>query len=185
MTKRIFLIHGWGESPNSDWFPWTKKALTDKGYKVFVPEMPDTEHPKIEPWVEVLTKIVENPKPDDIFIGHSIGCQAILRYLEKLDKKVGKVILVAPWWYLTLDENEEQEDADPWLNTLIDFSRVKKIENNVICIFSKDDPWVPYKENVDFFKKNLNPKIITKDGFGHFTADEGSTKIEFLLDLIE
>lgn len=185
--QRVFLIHGWGGSPNNDWLPWAKEALEKSGYDVFIPEMPDTEHPKITPWVEKLKETVGIPKPNDILIGHSIGCQTILRYIEKLDDKqrVGKVILVAPWWYLTLDENEEQADADPWLKLDVNFEKIKTKADKFICVFSQSDPWVPYSKNVEFFKRNLNPEIVTKNGPGHFTSDEGADKIEFLLDLIK
>jgi len=185
--QRIFLIHGWGGSPKNDWLPWAKETLEKEDYEVFAPKMPNTKHPKIEPWLDKLSKTVGKPKPDDILIGHSIGCQTILRYLERLneDQKVEKVILVAPWWFLTLDENEEQADADPWLNSMINFDKVKTKANKFVCVFSKSDPYVPYSKNVEFFKENLNPDIITKSGPGHFTTDEGADKIEFLIDLIK
>ena len=185
--QRIVIIHGWGGNPNGDWLPWANKALTEAGFEVLVPEMPDTEHPKIESWLETLTKTIGQPRPDDILIGHSIGCQTILRYLARLGggQKINKAILIAPWWYLTLTKNEEETDAEPWLNTPVDFTKVTPKANKFICVFSKSDPWVPYSKNVDFFKRNLNPEIITKDGPGHFTADEGATKIDFLLGLVK
>lgn len=185
--QRIFLIHGWGGSPGGDWFPWAKKALTDVGFDVITPKMPDTEHPKIVPWVKMLEKTVGKPEADDIFIGHSVGCQTILRYLENLNEgqKVKRVILIAPWWYLTLSESEAPEVAERWLNSFVDFSKIKQKANKFICVFSKNDPWVPYAINVKFFKKNLNPEVVSKDNLGHFTSDEGATKIEFLLDLVK
>ena len=81
-TKRIFLIHGWGGSPENDWFPWARETLKDR-FEVFVPKMPETEHPKIEPWVDTLSRAVGELRESDIFVGHSIGCQTILRFLER------------------------------------------------------------------------------------------------------
>src|SRR3989344_8117438 len=164
MVRRVFLVHGWGGSPEKDWFPWARKTLTEKGFGVVAPEMPETEHPKIEPWLNKIKEAVGEPREYDTFVGHSIGCQAILRYLETLPEKqkVGKVILVAPWWYLTLDANEEQADADPWLVQNVNFGKVKVKAGKFITVFSDDDPWVPIKENVKFFKKNLSPEIVIK-----------------------
>ena len=76
---KAYLIHGWEGYPENCWFPWLKKQLEEKNYKVEVPEMPDTDHPKIESWVNKLKEIVI-PDEETILIGHSIGCQAILRY---------------------------------------------------------------------------------------------------------
>jgi len=49
--KRVIIVHGWYGYPHEGWFPWLKKVLEDKGYSVEVPEMPDTDHPKIDEWV--------------------------------------------------------------------------------------------------------------------------------------
>src|SRR3990167_5523753 len=97
--KRVFIIHGWGSNPKDDWFPWIKKELESKGFKVEIPVMPNTDEPKVNEWVGFLKKIVKNPDKDTYFIGHSIGCQTILRYLENLDKKIkiGGCIFVAGW----------------------------------------------------------------------------------------
>ncbi len=59
--------------------------------------MPSPSAPKIEEWVNKLKELVPNPDNETVFIGHSIGCQTILRYLEQLNlkTKVRKVVLVA------------------------------------------------------------------------------------------
>lgn len=185
--QRIFLIHGWGGSPRNDWFPWAEKALKEKGYNVFVPEMPDTEHPKIGPWVNKLTETVGETRTDDVLIGHSIGCLAVLRFLGALKdgEKVSKVILIAPWQYLTLDEGESEEDAIPWIETPIDYGEIRIKANRIIAVFSDNDPWVPYGKNVEFFREKLNPEIITKHEMGHFTGEEGVEEVSFLLELLK
>ena len=187
MKKRIFIIHGWGGSPNNDWFPWAKEILIKKGYEVIVPEMPDTEHPKIRPWVDTLDKVVGEPRESDIFIGHSVGCQTILRYLEKLGegKKVNKVVMIAPWWYLTLENlDSDKRVAYPWMKSLINFGNVIPKVKKLICVFSDNDPFVPLKSNVEFFRAHLHPEIMTKNNAGHFLEDDGFEKAEFILDLI-
>lgn len=187
MKQRIFLVHGWGGTPKNDWLPWAKKELTQVGFQVVVPEMPETEHPKIDPWKDKLTQTVGKPRPSDILVGHSIGCQTILRYLGTLpdNQKVDRVILIAPWWFLTLDQNEEQADADPWLNSLIDFKKVQTKANKFICVFSDNDPFVQLGKNMEFFKNNLNPEIVIKNKSGHFTESDGFLKLDLLPDLVK
>ncbi len=51
---------------------------------VQVPAMPNTAEPKIETWVPFLEKLVGKPDKDTYLVGHSIGCQTILRYLDGL-----------------------------------------------------------------------------------------------------
>lgn len=184
--QRIFVVHGWGGSPNSDWMPWVNKVLGEKGYEISIPEMPDTDNPRISPWVNKLDETIGKVQKNDILIGHSIGCLTILRYLETLgdNEKVSKIILVAPWQFLTLDENEDPEIAKPWIETPLDYDKIKSKTDKIIAIFSDNDPWVPYEKNTEFFKEKLNPEIVTEHEMGHFTAGEGLTALPFLLDIV-
>lgn len=177
------MIHGWGGSPNNDWFQWAKKELTRNGYEVFVPEMPETNHPKIGLWVNKLKEIVGRSREDDVFVGHSIGCQTILRYLE-VASKADKVILIAPWWYLILDAGEEQSDADPWLKIDVNFEKIRSKAGRFVAVFSDKDPFVPLEKNVGFFKEKLDPEIIIKSKMSHFTEGDGLTEIPFLVELV-
>ena len=51
--KRVFIIHGWEGFPEEGWFPWLKNELEAKGFEVHVPNMPDSEHPRIQKWAEL------------------------------------------------------------------------------------------------------------------------------------
>ena len=97
MPKRVFIIHGWEGSPDSNWFPWLKKELEEKSSKVFVPQMPNADQPKINEWLAHLREIVGRPGENTYFVGHSLGVTAILRYLESLEaeEKISGAILVA------------------------------------------------------------------------------------------
>ena len=148
--------------------------------------MPDTGHPVINAWVNHLTKLVGTLRPDDIFIGHSIGCQTILRCLERAPGQAAKVILVAPWFTLIdLESDEMWRLADPWFKTPMNFETIKPKAKEFTTIFSANDPWVPYEENIQLFRKYLNPKIITLHGKGHLTSDQGVNKLPELLPLLD
>lgn len=174
--KKIYIIHKWGGSSSSEpWFQWLKKELRKKGFEVVAFDMPNTDEPKIEEWVGYLR---ENINPDEIdentyFIGHSIGCQTILRFLEKLHKhkKIAGCVFVAPWFDLINLEPEELKIAHPWTNTKIDSGRILDHCNNFLAIFSDNDPYVHLNE-IEKFKKNLGAKIIIKHGEEHFIETE-------------
>lgn len=112
--SRAIIVHGWTGSSTSDFFPWVKEELEKKGYEVIVPNMPDTDNPKIEKWVPYLAQVINEVQESDILIGHSMGCQTILRFLESLPrgKKIEKVVLVAGFGpYLKGLTQEEQQIA--------------------------------------------------------------------------
>ena len=108
MPKRAVIVHRWDGTPEADWYPWLRRELKNKGFAVDAPEMPDTAHPRIEKWVPFLKKAAKNADINTFFIGHSVGCQTILRFLEKFSGKIGGAVFVGGW--ITLNELETAEE---------------------------------------------------------------------------
>jgi predicted alpha/beta hydrolase family esterase len=182
--KRVFVIHGWDGSPQNSWFPWLKKELEVRGFSVQVPAMPHPERPTIGDWVSYLSSVVGEPDINTCFIGHSIGCQTILRYIEKVKKPVGGVVCVAGWFRLPhLNTSEEKEIAKPWLETPIDFTTIKNQTNNIVAIFSDNDPDVDLGDK-ELFEKNLNAKTIVEHNKGHFSDDAGVKELPSVLNAV-
>ncbi len=182
--KRVFIVHGWSGSPEEGWFPWLKNKLEEKGFEVFVPAMPNPDVPTIDAWVSCLRDAVGVPDEETYFVGHSIGCQTIMRYLASLpqDIKVGGVIFVAPWFTLmNLSSKEESGIAKPWLETPIDLEKVKSHSSFFITFFSDDDPVVPL-DNQELFKQNLNAEVFVEHEKGHLGGDDHITEFPTLLD---
>ena len=185
--KKIYLIHGWGGTGSGGWFDWIKKEMKDKA-EVISFDMPNTDEPKIEEWVGFLKENVKNIDEDTYFIGHSVGCQTILRFLESLlgKIKIAGVVLVAPW--MELDENtikeggiEVEEIAKPWMETPIDFDKVKGKCKKFLAIFSDNDPYVKL-DQVKEFQKNLKVRTIIKENEEHFNETREMPEIlDFIL----
>jgi predicted alpha/beta hydrolase family esterase len=125
-----------------------------------------------------LAKVVGEPDEDTYFVGHSIGCQTIMRYLEGLkNKKVGGAVFVAGWFYLENLEEAEKPIARPWLEIPIDFSKVKSITNKFVVILSDNDHYDAVEKNKKIFEEKLNAKVIIEHGRGHFTGSEGINEL--------
>lgn len=187
MNKKIFIVHGWDGGPDKDWMPWAKRELEKERYDVVLLSMPDPDYPKINAWVEYLRKEVGRPDEDTILVGHSMGCQTILRYLETLQEgeKIDRVVLVAGFGqYLTGLTEEEKIVAGPWVETPIDFEKIKAKANSFVAIFSDNDPYVPFEENSRLFKKKLGARVIIQKDKGHFTDDQGVSKLPILLGVL-
>lgn len=186
MLKKVFIIHGWDEYPDEGWFPWLKKELEQIGFQVIIPSMPDSSSPKIDSWVPYLTNIVGGVDENTFFVGHSVGCQTILRFLEKLppDEKIGGAVFVAGWFTLmNLETDEEKEIAKPWLETPIILEKVKLHTNKFTAILSDDDPVVPIS-NKELFEKHLGAKTIVEHNKGHFGEDSGIKELPVVLSTI-
>lgn len=182
--KRVFIIHGWDGYPEEGWFPWLKKELESRGFYVEVPQMPNAKAPKIEAWVSHLLSVVQSPDENTFFVGHSIGCQTIMRYLEKIDQRIGGVLFVAGFFSLKPEAFEDEEDravARPWLESPINFEKVRKNMGRAIAVLSDNDRFVPL-ENTDSFKKNLGITPMVKSGMGHFSGSEGTKELPLVLE---
>ncbi len=183
---RVFIVHGWDGYPEEGWFPWLKKELETRGFQVFIPQLPDTGNPRIYNWVPALAKVVGIPDAQTYFVGHSMGCQTIARYLESLPEgvKVGGSVFVAGFFkHLTgLEDDPAVTDTDRhWLGTSLDLEKVKTHLDKSIAIFSDNDPWVPL-DNQDDFKEKLLSRIVIEHQMGHFSGSNGIKELPIVLE---
>ncbi|MFA6161355.1 MAG: alpha/beta hydrolase [Patescibacteria group bacterium] len=183
---RIIIIHGWSSGPQKEWFPWLERELKAKGFDVEIPAMPNPKVPQIGPWVGCLSQVVGTPDEEIILVGHSVGCQTILRYLETIDVKIRGAVFVAGWFTLKLDDFDEAEIAiaKPWLETPIDFEKVKNNLNKSMAIFSDDDYFVPLAD-AELFRERLGSSIITLNQKGHISGLDGVTELPEALEAIK
>jgi len=179
------MVHGWDGNPKNCWFPWLKKKLEEKGVVVSALPMPHPENPTIADWVDCLATAVGEPDEHTYLVGHSIGCQTILRYIEQLKKPVGGVVCVAGWFRLPfLTTGEEKEIAQPWLETPMDYEKIKQQAGKIIAIFSDDDPDVDLGDK-ELFEKYLNAQTIVEHEKEHFSDDAGITELPSALQAVE
>ncbi|TSC80602.1 MAG: hypothetical protein G01um101425_256 [Candidatus Peregrinibacteria bacterium Gr01-1014_25] len=188
VRKRVIIIHGWGGFPQEGWFPWLAEHLKKEGFEVAVPSMPDPDTPEITTWVQHVSSVVGTPDEHTFLVGHSIGCQAILRYLESLppDTHVGGVVLVAGFFTLTnIGGPAEEEIARPWLTKSINYEKILSHTDRITAIFSDNDEFVPL-ENVKFFEERLQAKTIIQKNRGHFSGSDGIMELPVALtELLE
>ncbi len=186
MHKRVSIIHGWGGNPNEHWLPWLKNELTKKGFEVTVPQMPNTDTPVIAQWVGHLSQLVGELDGQTYFIGHSVGCQTIMRYLEtQAGKRAGGCVFVAGWFKLqNLEDEDEERIAEPWQRDDIDYAKVRGVTNNFIVINSTDDDYGAVEENKKLFEEKLGAKVTIMANKGHFTESDGVMALPEALEAI-
>jgi predicted alpha/beta hydrolase family esterase len=183
--KKIYIVHRWAGSSTDDWRPWLKKELEAFGFEVIVPDMPDTEIPVIESWVKYLSEIVTDPDEKTFFIGHSIGCQTILRYLESINTKIGGLIFVAPWFKLdNLEDEEVEQIAKPWLETPIDFGKVKANTCSIKSFLSSNEPFGCVEENKKVLEQELGSEVTILENRGHITEDDNELELSEIIPAV-
>jgi predicted alpha/beta hydrolase family esterase len=148
--------------------------------------MPQPDQPVIRDWINFITSLVGEPNRDTFIVGHSLGCQAVLRYLETVGaagKSVGKTVLVAGTFPIERSTAEAVEAAHgnsillPWLSTGVDAARIKQAAGECTVILSDKDPYIDVAAAASTFRAALNPSIVFVPGGGHFNEDDQWTEL--------
>ena len=189
--KKAILIHRWDGNPDADWYPWLKTELEARDFSVEIPKMPNPEKPKIESWVSKLQEFSNEINRETYLIGHSIGCQTIMRWLERLSEnlKVKGVIFVAPW--LKLDEQTMKEEGEevweiarPWIEKPINLKKVKEHSDDFTIVYSTSDPYVS-SDDLVILQEKLGARAVNMGDMGHFDDTAGIKKLPSIVDIIE
>jgi predicted alpha/beta hydrolase family esterase len=183
--KRIFIIHGFNSYPDDCWFPWLKKELENIGFEVVVPYLPNPNEPTIDSWLLKIREVVGIADQNTFFVGHSLGCQAIMRYVESLNTQIGGMVLVAPFIklkYLSKDLNKNVI-MRPWVDTDINFKDILKNTKNIHAIFSDNDKFIDL-ENIDLFKERLGAFVTIDKNQGHFSSYDKVFSSKLILNTI-
>lgn len=168
MPKRAFIIHGWKGTPEGAWRPWLKEELEKREFAVSVPAMPAPDTPKMKEWVAHIAKSIGSPDKDTYLVGHSLGCIAILRYLESLNRgvEIGGTVFVGGRTY-----SLGRAETETFFETPVNWKNVLSHCKNFVAIHSDNDSYVPLKE-ADIFREKLGAEIIIKHNMGHFTTED-------------
>jgi len=183
--KRVFIVHGWEGSPGDIWFPWLAEKLKEKGFVVEVPRMPDSDDPKIKEWLEYMQAVIKQPDENTILVGHSLGGQAILRYLAELPAgtKIKKAILVAPVMNeISVRDFDEDEAGVFWLKTPFDAEKAKKAAKEIVGFFSDDDRWIPLSSE-KILRKKFGTRTTVEHNMGHYVGDESKEVPQILEEI--
>lgn len=186
MKKRVFIAHGWDGYPEEGWFPWLKKELEAKGFEVYVPQLPEPGSPRIYNWVPKLAETVGTPDEQTYFVGHSMGCQTIARFLESLPDgvRVGGAVFVAGFFkHLSglEDDADVQETDRHWLGSPIDLKKVASHLPKSVAVFSDNDSYVPL-DNMDDYRDILGSEIIIEHNKSHFNEGAGILEVPVVLE---
>ncbi len=166
--KNALILHGTGADSSSNWFPWLKKELEKRGYKVWVPDLPNAEKPDIERYNNFLFANKDwGFNSESIIIGHSSGAVEILGLLEAFpeDLIVKKCFLVGSF----MNDLGWEALADLFIKPF-NFEKIKKHAKEFIFIHSDNDPYCPL-EHARYLSEKVDGKLIIKEGEGHFSGE--------------
>src|SRR3989344_5179853 len=175
--KNASILHRWGNSSKDNWFPWLKSELEKIGWKVWVPDLPETSRPDVRNWDPYILNGWDINK-DTVLIGNSAGAVEALSILGQINTKIKIAILVAGFTDEIAEEVMEDE-LKGLFRKPFDWQKVRQNVEKIILIHSDDDPYVLLKHG-EILKEKLNAKLIVRKGHKHFSISTGGERFRKL-----
>lgn len=182
---QFIVFHGSFTDVNTHWFPAFRTEMTAQGHDVLLPQFPVNPFDEVK---ESSTGFVPNqelgswmstfesqilPKLSDsaVWVGHSLGNLFMLHVLEKYPSiKLESALFVVPFY-----KEVNQGKPHPWQFDVVnktfyrdefDFDQLKRQIGFSYTLYSKDDPYVPNDDSLDFAYK-LDSTAIPVSGGKH------------------
>jgi len=171
--KRVMIIHGRNGEVNAGWRGWLARELKDRGFEVVQPQMPGGDHPKPFEWMKAISEAVGIPDEKTFFVAHSLGCIAVVRYLEQLplETKVGGCVFVGGF-----SKDIGLREIAAFTAERVDFEKVTIHAKQFVTIISRNDDRVPLDVAMDF-QRRLGAEPIIETA-GHFRESDGVIYLE-------
>jgi predicted alpha/beta hydrolase family esterase len=182
MTTHFLIVHGAGNNPEGNWFPWLRTELQKHG-NVVSPYLPTPEGQNLTAWLAVADDASKNLSPHNtILIGHSSGALLVLRMAEKTQQPFKAVYAVCPF---AKDLNNPVFDPlnESFIRPAFDWNAVKQGTKKITCYAGDDDPYVPlaYSQEV---ADAVKAEFIVLKNTGHINAESGYHRFPELLEHI-
>ena len=184
MNSNYFIIHGSFGSPFANWFPYLRNEIEKRGLVVYTPDFPiGVGYQNYTNWSKMLESYVSAGliNENTTIYAHSIAPIFICHFLVEHNIKVNKLVFVCGFNnYLGINEEYDNVNETMYFDKLED---IKKYANEIICFYSKNDPYVKYDVEKEFADTIATKQIIIDDG-GHLNAESGYTEFKELLEYI-
>jgi hypothetical protein len=184
MDRPLFIVPRWAGRPDTDFYLWLESQIREARQgitSVRTLDMPNPAQPTIEAWVGALAKAVgPTPEPSTLLMGHSVGCQTVIRYLATLPpgRVIDGVLLVAAWW----DVDKPWESIVPWIETPVDLARVRAAARRFVVLQSDNDPFTAdHARNRRLWEERLGAEVVLAPGARHFNNPREPAVLETLL----
>ena len=184
MSSNYFLIHGSFGSPFVNWVPYMRKQIEDRGLEVYSPDFPTgVGYQNYTSWSKLLKVYLESNliNENTTIFAHSIAPVFISKFLIENKIKVKRLIFVCGFNnYLGINEEYDNVNKTMYFD---DLEETKKYATEIICFYSKNDPYVKYEVEKNFADTIATKQIVIDDG-GHLNSESGYTEFTQLLEFL-
>lgn len=174
--KNALILHGTFGSPRQNWFQWLEGKLSERGYKVWVPQLPHPELPNVRRYNKFIFSSEWEFNEESVLIGHSSGSVEILAILQNLPENiiVKQAVLVGAFRNDLGLPNLTGMFEEPF-----DFAKIKTKAKKFTFLHSDDDPFCPLP-GAEYLAKELGGELTVIPGAKHFSVTTGGQRFKEL-----
>lgn len=173
---RVAILHGLNADPTAHWFPWLAESLTAEGIATTIVALPDSSMPDRDRWVAAAREAFGELDDELVVVTHSLGSPTALHALG--GASIRGLVLVSPMW-----ERLEHIPALDAFVTDVPHPATLVGSTPVTVVVSDDDEVVP-PDASRRVAEQLDARLVTVPGGGHFLARQGWTELPAALDAV-
>lgn len=164
----VLLMPRWAGDAASDFYPWLSRELDEE--LLVAPLSPSPNAPTVEGCRTALEETLGTRSlADTVIVGHSVGNQAILRWLATRDDRARGFVAVAGWW----DIDERWDSILPFIVDNFDVDRAQKAAGKVRVFLSDNDPFTSdTRENAQTWEEKMGADVTVLPGRAHFNVEQ-------------
>lgn len=135
---KFVILHGYKSRADRPRWQWVKEELERMGHKVVIPQLPHTDEPIEAEQVEAALSATEYDE-NTVLIGHSLGAVVAMKTLQRLNKKIARLVLIAP----AIDPAFEGAVTRPFHKTFewnIDYELIKGLAPSRLILSDLKEP---------------------------------------------
>lgn len=181
--KTAIILHGTLGSPDGNWFKWLKSELEQKGFAVWLPQLPNAEQPSLRKWQRFIKEQCPFPiNEETLIVGHSSGAILALVLAENNMEKIGSIVDVSVFH----DNSLNWQPNSQLFDVQFDWTAIQQGVKELLFIHSDNDPYVPLNQ-AQFVATNTGAEIVVIPGEGHFNLERSEEYKQFpkLLEILE
>ncbi len=185
----IFLVPRWSGRSTSDWYPWlieqVQASWHDRISDVYIFDYPDPDAPDVTETAAALTTAFDRFRTnwtDLVLVGHSVGCQALLRALARsgMTSPARGLVCVAGWW----DIDEPWPSIRPWIDRPYDPRRALPASGPCRVLLSDNDPFTrDWQKNRAQWETRLDAEVQIIPGAKHFNSNAQPAVLEAIIKM--
>ncbi len=184
MKNNYLIVHGSFASPFSNWIPWLRNKIEEKGLEVYTPDFPSgVGYQNYTNWSKLLKVYVDTNiiNENTTIFAHSIAPIFICKFLIENKIKVKRLVFVCGFNnYLGINEEYDSVNQSMYIDNLKD---IKKYCETIVCFYSDNDPYVSFDTEKEFADTITDNQHVIFGG-GHLNSESGYTKFDKLLEYI-